>query len=124
MLFSIRDFFKSTGKVTTRPSVYKWSSPWGASNSAQVTALKNKGSTKINLSWHGPLTGLPYYIPVPVVAIASLLFVSGFLGLSAIPGVTFTLLMTVGAFLIGRWKLRKTSTMGLKNCVKWSLDSK
>jgi len=114
MLLSIRDFFKSTGKVSARSSVYEWSSPWGTSNSAQVTALKNKGSTKINLSWHGPLTALPYYIPVPVVAIASLLFASGFLGLSAIPGVTFTLLMTGAAFLIGRWKLRKNLDNGFK----------
>ena len=114
MLLSIRDFFKSTGKVTTRPSVYEWSSPWDTSNSAQVTALKSKGSTKINLSWHGPLTGLPYYIPVPLVAIASLLFASGFLELSAIPGVTFTFLSTGAAFLIGRWKLRKSLDNGFK----------
>jgi hypothetical protein len=114
MLLSIRDFFKSKGKVTTRKSVYEWSSPWGTSNSAQVTALKQNGSTKINLSWHGPLTGLPYYIPVPVVAIVSLLFASGFLELSAIPGMVFTLLSTGIAFLVGRWKLRKNLDNGFK----------
>lgn len=114
MLLSIRDFFKSNGKVSTRPSVYEWSSPWDTSNSAQVTALKEKGKTTINLHWHGPLTALPYYIPVPVVALVSLLFASGFLELSAIPGITFTLLTTGLAFLIGRWKLRKNLNNGFK----------
>jgi hypothetical protein len=114
MLLSIREFFKSTGKVTTRHSAYEWSSPWGTSNSAQVTALKQKGSTKINLSWNGPLTPLPYYIPVPVVAIASLLFASGYLELSAVPGVAFTLLATGLAFLVGRWKLRENLDKGFK----------
>lgn len=114
MLLSIRDFFKSAGKVTTRQSVYEWSSPWDSSNSAQLTALKRNGSTKINLSWNGPLTAIPYYIPVPLVAIASLFFASGFLELSAIPGVAFTLFATVLTFLAGRWKLRKTLDKGFK----------
>ena len=114
MLLSIRDFFKSTGKVTTRHSVYEWSSPWDSSNSAQVTALKRNGSTKINLNWNGPLTAIPYYLPVPLVAIVSLLFASGFLELTAVPGVAFTVLMTGLTFLIGRWKLRKNLDTGFK----------
>ena len=114
MLLSIRDFFHSKGKVTTRNSVYEWSSPWDTSNSARVTALKENGNTKINLGWHGPLTALPYYLPVPFVAITSLLFASGFLELTAIPGITFTLLATVLAFLAGRWKLRKSLDKGFK----------
>lgn len=114
MLLSIREFFKSTGKVTTRHSVYEWSSPWDTSNSAQVTALKGNGSTKINVNWNGPLTPIPYYLPVPLVAIASLLFASGFLELTAVPGVAFTLLMTGLTFLVGRWKLRKSLEAGFK----------
>ncbi|MDR9410069.1 MAG: hypothetical protein RI573_14605 [Balneolaceae bacterium] len=114
MLLSIREFFQSKGKVTTRNSVYEWSSPWDTSNSAHVTALKNNGQTKINLNWHGPLTALPYYLPVPLVAITSLLFASGFLELTAIPGIAFTLLATGLAFLAGRWKLRKNLDKGFK----------
>jgi len=114
MLLSIRDFFKSKGKVTSRNSVYEWSSPWDTSNSAHVTALKNNGKTKINVSWNGPLTAIPYYIPVPIVAIGSLLFASGFLELTAIPGVAFTLLATGLTFLAGRWKLRKNLEKGFK----------
>lgn len=114
MLLSIREFFKSKGEVTSRHSVFEWSSPWDTSNSARVTALKRNGSTKINVSWNGPLTALPYYIPVPLVAIASLLFASGFLELSAIPGVAFTALATGLTFLIGRWKLRENLAKGFK----------
>jgi hypothetical protein len=59
------------------------------------------------MNWNGPLTALPFYIPVPIVAIASLLLASGFLELSAIPGIAFTLLATGLTFFAGRWKLRK-----------------
>lgn len=114
MLLSIREFFKSSGKVTSRNSVHEWSSPWGTSNSAGVTALKQKGKTKISLSWNGPLTPIPYYLPVPLVAITTLLFASGFLELTAVPGVALTLLMTGLTFLAGRWKLRKSLDKGFK----------
>lgn len=114
MLLSIRDFFKSKGKVTIRESVLEWSSSWDTSNSAQVTALKDNGKTKINVSWNGPLTAIPFYIPVPFVAIASLLFASGFLELTAIPGVVFTLLATGLAFFVGRWQLRRNLDAGFK----------
>lgn len=114
MLLSIRDFFQSKGKVTTRESVLEWSSPWDTTNSAQVTALKNNGKTKISVSWNGPLTGIPFYIPVPFVAIASLFFASGFLELTAIPGIVFTLLVTGLTFLAGRWKLRRHLDTGFK----------
>jgi hypothetical protein len=118
MLLSIRDFFHSKGKVSVRPSVYEWSSPWGTTNSAHVTALRNNGNTTINVGWSGPLTALPYYIPVPLVAIASLFLASGFLELTAIPGLTFTLLATGLAFLAGRWRLRKSLDKGFKKLQK------
>lgn len=114
MLQTIRDFFQSSGKVTSRESVLEWSSPWDTSNSAQVTALKNNGKTKISVNWNGPLTAIPYYIPVPLVAIVSLFFASGFLELTAIPGVAFTLLATGLTFLAGRWKLRRNLEKGFK----------
>lgn len=114
MLIAIRDFFRSKGEVTTRESVYEWSSPWGTTNTAQVTALKDSGKTKINVRWNGPLTAVPFYIPVPLVAIASVFFASEFLELSAVPGVAFTLMATGLAFLVGRWALRKHLDKGLE----------
>jgi len=107
MLFLIRHYFKSKGKVTTRGSTFEWASSWDTSNSAQVTARKNSGKTNISMNWHGPLTALPFYIPVPIVGIASLLLASGFLELSSIPGIALTLLATGLTFFAGRWKLKK-----------------
>ncbi len=114
MLISIRGFFQSKGNVTTRDSVLEWSSPWGTTNSAHVTALKDNGKTKISVAWNGPLTALPFYVPVPLVAIASLFFASDFLGLTAVPGVGFTLLATGITFLVGRWSLRRHLDKGFK----------
>ncbi len=114
MLISIRAFFKSNGEVTARKSVFEWSSPWGTTNSAQVTALKDQGKTKISVSWNGPLTAIPFYIPVPLVAIASVFFASEFLGLSSVPGIAFAILATGLSFLAGRWALRKTLNKGFK----------
>ena len=114
MLISIREFFKSKGKVTARESVFEWSSPWGTTNSAQVTALKDNGKTKISVGWNGPLTAVPFYIPVPLAAIASVLFASEFLGLTAVPGVAFSLLATGLTFLAGRWALRRHLDAGFK----------
>jgi hypothetical protein len=114
MLISIRDFFQSKGEVTTRESVFEWSSPWGTTNSAQVTALKDDGKTKISVSWNGPLTALPFYIPVPLVAIASVLFASEFLELASVPGMAFAMLATGLTFLAGRWALRRHLNKGFK----------
>jgi len=114
MLISIRDFFQFNGNVTTRDSVFEWSSPWGTTNSAHVTALKSKGKTKISIGWNGPLSGIPFYIPVPLVALASLFFVSEFLGLTAIPGLGLTLFATGLTFLVGRWGLRRHLKKGFK----------
>lgn len=114
MLLSIRDFFQSKGNVTTRESVLEWSSPWGTTNSAHVTALKNNGKTKISVNWSGPLTAIPFYIPVPLVGIVSLFFASEFLALTAVPGMAFTLLATGLTFLAGRLMLRKHLDKGFK----------
>ncbi len=107
MLISIREFFQSQGQVTSRESVWEWTSPWGTTNSAQVTVLRDNGRTRINVGWNGPLTAVPFYLPVPLVAIASLFFASEFLELTAVPGLAFVLLATVLTFLTGRWLLRK-----------------
>lgn len=107
MLISIRAFFQSKGQVTARESVWEWSSPWGTTNSAQVTVLKDNGKTRISVGWNGPLTAVPFYIPVPLAAIASIFFASEFLDLTAVPGVAFALLATVLTFLAGRWTLRR-----------------
>ena len=112
MLISIREFFQSKGQVTARESVWEWSSPWGTTNSAQVTVLKDNGKTRISVGWNGPLTAVPYYIPVPLAAIASILFASEFLELTAVPGVAFALLATVLTFLAGRWALRRNLDAG------------
>ncbi len=114
MLISIREFFQSKGEVTTRESVFEWSSPWGTTNSAHVTALKDHGKTKISVSWNGPLTAVPFYIPLPFVAIASLIVASEFLELAAVPGVAFTLLATGLTFLVGRWALRRHLDAGFE----------
>lgn len=114
MLISIQNFFQAKGQVSSRASVNEWSSPWGSTNSARVTAFKQNGKTKINLNWHGPLTPIPFYIPVPLMAIASLFFASEFLALSAVPGMAFTILATGLTFIIGRWALRKQLNKGFK----------
>jgi hypothetical protein len=107
MLISIREFFQSNGQVTTRDSVWEWSSPRGSTNTAQVTVLTDNEQTKISVGWNGPLTALPFYLPMPLTAIASIFFASEFLELSAIPGLAFTVLATGLAFLAGRWALRR-----------------
>lgn len=107
MLISIQKFFQSKGEVSERKSVSEWSSPWGTTNAAQVTALKDNGKTKISVNWTGPLTAIPFYIPVPIAAILSLLFASGFLGLGSVSGIAFTLLATSLTFLAGRWALQR-----------------
>lgn len=114
MLISIRKFFQSKGDVSIRPSVYEWSSPWGTTNNASVTAFKDSGKTKISLNWNGPLTSLPFYLPVPLVAIASVLFASEFLLLPAVPGFVFVLLATGLTFFSGRWALRRHLVKGYK----------
>jgi len=45
MLVPIRKFFQSKGDVSTREAVHEWSSPRGTSNSAHISALKEKGKT-------------------------------------------------------------------------------
>jgi len=118
MLFSIRGFFQSKGTVTTRESVFEWSSPWGTTNSAQVTALKDKGKTKLSVNWSGPLTAIPFYIPVPIVTIASIFFASEFLAIAAVPGLIFTVLATGLSFLAGRYALRKHLNKGFEKLKK------
>ena len=118
MLFTIRGFFQSKGAVTTRESVFEWSSPWGTTNSAQVTALKDKGKTKLRVNWSGPLTAIPFYIPVPFVTIASIFFASEFLAMAAVPGMIFTLMATGLSFLAGRWALRKHLDKGFEKLKK------
>jgi hypothetical protein len=105
MLISIREFFQSKGEVDVRESVLEWSSPRGTTNSAQVTVLKDHGKTKISIGWNGPLSALPFYLPVPFAAVAFLLFASGFLELSAVPGVSLTLFLSGLTFLAARWAL-------------------
>ncbi|NNE34247.1 MAG: hypothetical protein HKN13_03360 [Rhodothermales bacterium] len=105
MLISIRGFFQSKGEVETRESVLEWSSPPFTTNSAQVTALRDNGKTKISVGWNGPLTAVPFFLPIPVVVIASLVFASEFLGLSAVPGISLVLLLSALTFLAARWML-------------------
>jgi hypothetical protein len=107
MLISIREFFQSKGDVTARESVWEWTSPWGSTNSAQVTVLKDNGQTKISAGWNGPMTALPFYIPVPVVAVLSVFIASDIPALTAGPGITIALLATGLTFLAGRWALRR-----------------
>lgn len=103
MLISIRHSFGSNGDVSSRESVHEWSSPQFDTNSANITAFKNAGNTKLSISWKGPFTALPYYIPVPIAAIVALLFASEYLGLSAFSGFAFTAAATGLTFLTGRW---------------------
>jgi len=114
MLIYIREFFQSKGEVATRGSVFEWSSPWGTTNSAQVTALKDNGKTKISVGWNGPLTAIPFYIPVPLAAIASVLLASEFLELTSVPGIAFAILATGLTFLTGRWALRRHLSKGFR----------
>lgn len=114
MLISIREFFQSKGEVTSRKSVFEWSSPWDTTNSARVTALKADGKTKIIVNWNGPLTAIPFYIPVPVAAIVSMLLASGFFELASVPGIAFSMLATGLTFLAGRWALRRHLNKGFK----------
>lgn len=114
MLISIQNFFQAKGQVSSRTSVNEWSSPWGSTNSARVTTFKQNGKTKINVNWHGPLTPIPFYIPVPLMAIVSLFFASDFLTLSAVPGMAFTILATGLTFITGRWALRRQLNKGFK----------
>ncbi|NQV72225.1 hypothetical protein HQ496_03805 [bacterium] len=112
MLVPIRAFFQSKGEVYSREAVHEWSSPRGTSNSAHITALKENRKTKVSINWNGPLTALPYYLPMPIVGIASLLFASGFLELGAVPGWSFVALSVGLTFVAGRKALRKQMKTG------------
>jgi hypothetical protein len=112
MLLSIRAFFKSKGDVAIRESVMEWSSPWGTTNSAQVTARKENGTTKVSVLWNGPVTALPFYVPVPLVTIASLFIATDFLNLGPILGLSFVLAMAGLTFLTGRRALRRSLQKG------------
>jgi len=107
MLISIRRYFGAVGEVSTRDSVVEWNSPWSSSNTGQVTALKENGKTKISVFWNGPLTALPFYLPVPVAMVSSLPVAVEFLELSAVPGVSLVLLTGILAFTTGRWAVRR-----------------
>jgi len=107
MLVSIREFFRSKGEVYSRESVFEWTSPRGTSNSAHITAVKNEGKTRVSIGWTGPLTALPFYLPIPLVGIASLPFASEFLGLGAVPGMSLVALSVGLTFVAGRWALRR-----------------
>lgn len=122
MLVMIREFFRSNGEVSIRESVFEWNSPWGTTNSAQITALKEHGKTKISTRWSGPLTALPFYIPLPLVAIASVFFASEFLELSAVPGFSFVLFSVGLTFTVGRWALRRHLEKGFSKLRKLTAD--
>ena len=109
MLVAIRDFFQGPGRVSTRAKVFEWTTPMFAANDAQVTARKANGKTYISVFWNGRLNSIPFYIPVPLVAILSLLIGEGALEMSAVPGITFVLAMSSLAFLGGRWALSRFS---------------
>lgn len=112
MLEPIREFFKSKGEIQTREHVYEWHSPWGTTNSAHVTALKRDGKTRISVGWSGPLTAVPFYIPVPLVGIASLFFASEFMGLGAVPGMIFVVASMGLTFATGKWALHRNLDKG------------
>ena len=114
MLLDIRAFFQDNGKVSERSSVYEWTSPRGSTNSAQVVALKDNGKTQVRVGWKGPLSALPFYIPVPLVAIASLPFASEFLQLSSVPGMAFVAISVMATFSAGRWALRRHLAKGFE----------
>lgn len=114
MLVAVRDFFRSNGDVGARESTWEWSSPKGTTNSAQVTAVKSQGKTRITVGWQGPLTAIPFFLPVPVVTVLSLLFASEFLELSSVPGVAFALAATGLAFMAGRWALGRSLNKGFR----------
>ncbi len=107
MLIAIRDFFQGPGRVSTRENIFEWTTPMFAANEAQVTARKADGKTNISVFWNGRLNSIPFYIPVPLVAILSLLIGDGALEMSAGPGITFVLAMSSLAFLGGRWALSR-----------------
>lgn len=107
MLISIREFFQSKGEVSSRDSVLEWSSPRGTTNSAQVTVLKDRGKTRISMGWNGPLTALPFYLPLPFAVVAFVFFASEFLELSAVPGIALTVLLSGLAFLVARWAVSR-----------------
>ena len=107
MLIAIRDFFQGPGRVNTRENILEWTTPMFAANEAQVTARKADGKTNISVFWNGRLNSIPFYIPVPLVAILSLLIGEGALEMSVGPGITFVLAMSSLAFLGGRWALSR-----------------
>ncbi len=113
LLASFREFFQSKGEISVRDSVYEWSSPWGTTNAAHVTALKDQAKTKISVSWNGPLTALPFYLPIPLVGIGALFFASEFMGLGAVPGLSFVALSMGVTFAAGRWALRRHMKNGV-----------
>ncbi len=112
MLVSIRAFFQSPGEVHTRDIVHEWRSPRGTSNSAHITAVKEHSKTNVSVNWSGPLTALPFYLPIPLVGIASLVFASEFLGLGAVSGWSFVALAIGLTFVTGRAALRRHMNKG------------
>lgn len=113
LLAETRAFFRSKGDVTSRENVYEWSSPWDTTNAAHVTALVDSGKTTISVNWNGPLTPVPFFIPVPLVSIASVLLASGPLGLEAVAGLSLAAGATVGSFALARWGVKRHMAKGI-----------
>lgn len=107
MLASIRACFKAKGDVSVRESTFEWSSPWDSANSGQVTATRERGKTKVNVGWHGPMTAFLFYLPVIPVTIASVFVASDIPALTELTGLSLVLLLSAGTFAAGRWALRR-----------------
>jgi hypothetical protein len=114
MLVLIRDFFRTKGDVIERGSAYEWTSPRGTTNEAHITAVKKNGKTKLAVSWTGPFTAIPFYLPVPLVTLASVPMAVEFFEFGAIQGVSFILLSAMLTFATGRWALRRHMKKGMK----------
>lgn len=112
MLLKIRDFFKVTGDVNIRESAYEWSSPWDSTNSAQITASKLDNKTKLSVDWRGPLTAIPYYLPVPLMGLITYFGVSGVFEWSTSFAVGASIIISGLSFIVARWKLRKNLRIG------------
>ena len=106
MVSAIRSTFKDPGMVSTRESVFEWTSQ-SETEKAQVTALVSNGKTKMTVYWTEPVIAVPLFIPSLIGTIISLPIVieslewSGFPAAAVIISVFLTL-FSLGRFAVGR----------------------
>jgi hypothetical protein len=101
MISSIRGSFKDPGVVSTRESVFEWTSQ-SETEKAQVTALIKEGKTKFTVFWTEPIMAIPMFAITLVGTLISLPIAFEALELSGPLGLAFIMTVFSSLFFLSR----------------------